>query len=232
MGHYSVMSMVRSHGSPTYIPRGCANRRSGRLTLEKPDAVPPRPLAFLGVRSCDLSAMMIQDFAFLAGSHIEPGYQARRASGFIIALNCTQPGENGFGDSRETCPAVKSLYDHPIWSEIAHRCLCCGNCTLVSPTCFCTTVENVTDLSVQEGDRRRTWDTGFTEEFSYIHGGNVRASAAARCRQWLTHKFAHGSDQFGMSGCVGCGRCITWRPAGIDLTEELAKLQVAAIALN
>jgi ferredoxin len=110
--------------------------------------------------------------------------------------------------------------DHPRWDEVAARCLSCGNCTQVCPTCFCTSVEDVTDLTGQHAERQRRWDSCFTMDFSYIHGGSVRPSPKARYRQWMTHKLASWYDQFGTSGCVGCGRCITWCPVGIDITEE------------
>ncbi len=110
--------------------------------------------------------------------------------------------------------------EHPRWDEVAQRCLSCANCTMVCPTCFCTSVEDVTDLSGDSAERVRRWDSCFTLEFSHLHGGSVRASAKSRYRQWMTHKLATWVDQFGSSGCVGCGRCITWCPVGIDLTEE------------
>jgi ferredoxin len=111
-------------------------------------------------------------------------------------------------------------YEHPRWDEVAERCLTCGNCTMVCPTCFCTTVEDVTDLDGAHVERHERWDSCFTVDHSHIHGGAVRGSARARYRQWMTHKLATWIDQFGSSGCVGCGRCITWCPVGIDITEE------------
>jgi ferredoxin len=107
------------------------------------------------------------------------------------------------------------------WDEVARRCLSCSNCTMVCPTCFCTTVEDVTDITGDHAERWRYWDSCFTLPFSYIHGGNIRHSPKSRYRQWMTHKLAAWMDQFGSSGCVGCGRCITWCPVGIDLTEEV-----------
>jgi sulfhydrogenase subunit beta (sulfur reductase) len=111
-------------------------------------------------------------------------------------------------------------YENPRWDHVADRCLTCANCTMVCPTCFCTTVEDVTDLGGEHAERRQKWDSCFTLDFSYIHGGSVRPSARSRYRQWMTHKLATWIDQFGTSGCVGCGRCITWCPVGIDITEE------------
>jgi ferredoxin len=119
-------------------------------------------------------------------------------------------------------------YEDPAWDEIGKRCLACANCTQVCPTCFCTTVEDVTDLA-GGAERRRRWDSCFAVDFSYVHGGSVRTSPGARYRQWMTHKLAAWHDQFGTAGCVGCGRCITWCPAGIDLTDEARRLQGAEV---
>jgi len=106
------------------------------------------------------------------------------------------------------------------WENVAGRCLTCTNCTMVCPTCFCMTIVDTTDLTGQNAERTRHWDSCFTLDFSYIHGGNIRTSPKSRYRQWMTHKLAAWQDQFGTSGCVGCGRCITWCPVGIDITEE------------
>jgi sulfhydrogenase subunit beta (sulfur reductase) len=113
------------------------------------------------------------------------------------------------------------------WQQTAQRCLTCANCTMVCPTCFCTTIEDVTDLTGKEANRTRKWDSCFTMDFSYIHGGSIRPSVYSRYRQWLTHKFAAWHDQFGTSGCVGCGRCITWCPVGIDVTEEITAIRMS-----
>jgi ferredoxin len=115
--------------------------------------------------------------------------------------------------------------EHPRWQVVADRCLGCANCTMVCPTCFCTSVEDTTDLSGDLATRSRRWDSCFTADFAYVHGGSTRPSLRARYRQWLTHKLATWHDQFGTSGCVGCGRCITWCPVGIDITEEAAAIR-------
>ncbi len=122
---------------------------------------------------------------------------------------------------------LAGAFDSPRWQAIADRCLACGNCTLVCPTCFCSAVEHTTDLAGNARQERR-WDTCFSAGHSYIHGGSVRTSTAPRYRQWLTHKLSTWHDQFGTSGCTGCGRCIAWCPAAIDITEEAHAFTAAA----
>jgi ferredoxin len=119
--------------------------------------------------------------------------------------------------------------EHPRWDEVSERCLTCGNCTMVCPTCFCTTVEDSSDLAGEEAERTRHWDSCFTLDFSYVHGGSVRTTVSSRYRQWYLHKLVTWHDQFGESGCVGCGRCITWCPVAIDITEEVAAIRADAI---
>lgn len=112
----------------------------------------------------------------------------------------------------------------PHWEDVAARCLTCGNCTMVCPTCFCTDMQDTSDLSGTHAERWREWQSCFTLDFSYAMGGSVRSSAASRYRQWLTHKLSTWVDQFGTLGCIGCGRCITWCPVGIDITAEAKAL--------
>jgi sulfhydrogenase subunit beta (sulfur reductase) len=116
-------------------------------------------------------------------------------------------------------------YEHPRWDDVAARCLTCGNCTMVCPTCFCHTIEDVIDLTGTLATRQRRLDVCFTVDYSYIHGGSIRQSPRSRYRQWLTHKLATWIDQFGCSGCIGCGRCITWCPVAIDITAEVKAIR-------
>jgi formate hydrogenlyase subunit 6/NADH:ubiquinone oxidoreductase subunit I len=248
--------------------------------------------AFIGVRPCELAAILVQDRVFLGGRFVDAAYRARRESAFLLAVACGSPAGTCFCASMGTGPGVgpgfdlaltevigegrhdlvvevgtergaaalasvphrtaersdldasravvasaakrmgRSLdtdglkqalyrrYEDPCWDEVAKRCLACANCTMVCPTCFCATVEDTTDLAGTATERRRLWDSCFSQEFSYIHGGSVRTSVGARYRQWITHKLATWHEQFGVSGCVGCGRCITWCPVGIDITAE------------
>jgi sulfhydrogenase subunit beta (sulfur reductase) len=150
--------------------------------------------------------------------HARAGAQESGAASAAHARAAAQMGrELDVTDIREL---LYRNYENPRWEEVAERCLSCGNCTMVCPTCFCTTVEDVTDLAGEHVERHQRWDSCFTVDYSHIHGGAVRSSTRSRYRQWMTHKLATWIDQFGSSGCVGCGRCITWCPVGIDITEE------------
>ncbi|OHB77252.1 MAG: sulfite reductase subunit A, partial [Planctomycetes bacterium RBG_16_59_8] len=265
-----------------------------RIDAEK-DEQPP--MAFIGVRACELSAMAIQDKVFLGGQWIDPLYRRRREGAFIVAVNCGTASGTCFCVSMGTGPKVSAGFDlaltelleggrhallvevgserggemlrglscppagakedrvaaavvektaasmgrtldltglkdllsaamdHPRWDDVAECCLTCANCTMVCPTCFCSTVEDVTDLTGDHAERWRKWDSCFTMDFSSLHGGSVRATPKARYRQWMTHKLSTWHDQFGTSGCVGCGRCIAWCPAAIDITEEARALK-------
>ncbi len=258
------------------------------------------PTALIGVRSCDLHAIAIQDRVLVGGSYPDPDYARRRDSVFVVAVHCSDPAATCFCASMGTGPRAPGAYDlaltelvdadghrfvvevgtergaailanvprrpvgadehvlaqqvsidaaarmtrvvetdgirdlltanpeHPRWDDVAQRCLACTNCTLACPTCFCSTVEDATDLTGQHAERSRRWDSCFTLDHSYLHGGSVRSTHRVRYRQWATHKLATWIDQFDSSGCVGCGRCITWCPVGIDITAEVAAIRAEA----
>lgn len=145
--------------------------------------------------------------------------EAARQQGQAAAASQTRslPGHN-------LRDALMSRLEHPRWDEVAARCLACGNCTAVCPTCFCHAESDEPALDGQASQHVRLWDSCFGESHGHLHGFNVRPDIRSRYRQWLTHKLATWHDQFGRSGCVGCGRCIAWCPVGIDLTEEVAAL--------
>jgi sulfhydrogenase subunit beta (sulfur reductase) len=271
-------------------------RRGEKGLQVEPEPTDDTPLAFFGVRACELQGIAIQDRVLLEGQFVDRDYAARRKDAFIVAVNCFEPGGTCFCVSMGSGPKAEAGYDlalteildgshrflvevgsergshvlaelprrtaddvdrqaaadavegavqkmgreldttdlrgllarnleHERWDEVASRCLTCGNCTMVCPTCFCTSVEDVSDLAGEEAEHVRLWDSCYSVDHSYIHGGSVRPSGRSRYRQWLTHKFGTWHDQFGTSGCIGCGRCISWCPVGIDVTEELTAIR-------
>jgi ferredoxin len=303
-GHNVGPNSWKTHLFPPTLKLWKARRsENGELEVEEEPAEPPRH-AFIGVRSCDLHAIAVQDRTFVEGPWADRDYRARREGAFIVAVNCGKAGGTCFCVSMDTGPRATSGFDlaltellddsghrflvevgserggevlaelssrpaasadeeaaedvieqtaaqmgrtldttdirdmlyrnreHPRWDEVADRCLTCGNCTMVCPTCFCSSVEDVTDLAGEEATRVRSWESCFTLEHSYIHGGSVRTSSKARYRQWMTHKLASWIDQFGTSGCIGCGRCITWCPVAIDITEEAAAIRAMDVGAH
>lgn len=163
------------------------------------------------------------------GSAIVRGLPGREASAddLELANSASRNAEEGIV-RRMSTEGIRDLLvhnpNHERWDEVADRCLACGNCTLACPTCFCSTTEDTVTLD-GTAIRSRRWDSCFTLEFSALHGRPVRGDNRSRYRQWMTHKLATWQDQFGRNGCVGCGRCITWCPVGIDITEEVAAIR-------
>jgi len=190
------------------------------------------PAASLGF---DLALTEMEDsFVVRAGSHAGEAIVARLQLGAAptdeVDAADRQIRECAAGMLRrmDTSDLPKLLYEeaeNPRWKDVAARCLSCTNCTMVCPTCFCHTVVDQEEIDGNMSRRVRQWDSCFSLEHAHIHGLNFRPRTRERYRQWLTHKLASWIDQFGDSGCVGCGRCISWCPVGIDLTEEVAAIR-------
>ncbi len=264
---------------------------NGQMTFTE-SAAEPDPVAIIGVRSCDLAALALQDKHFLNNHNRDSHYQTRRASLFLVAVNCTHPSDTCFCASTGDGPTAQDGFDllldelddgfviragteagekiletlpvdpvapeqaeaisrqnqrarecqtrrlpsrnleqalfenleHPRWRTVAQRCLSCANCTSVCPTCFCYSEQDTGTLDFTRSEHVREWDSCFTQGHSYIHGLTIRADTKLRYRQWLTHKLGSWHSQYGRSGCVGCGRCISWCPVGIDITEEVTAI--------
>jgi len=248
------------------------------------------PTAVIGMRSCDLAALDLQDRHFIHGDWSDPYYQARRSALLLIAVNCTHPADTCFCASTGDGPVAHAGFDlvldeldegflvragspageqllaglpvtaasaaqrdsaaragaaaaagqtrrlppgnlypsllerhaHAHWQDVAERCLSCGNCTSVCPTCFCYRERDEAPFGAPQSDHVREWDSCFSAGHSYIHNRTIHADTRLRYRQWLLHKLGSWHAQYGRSGCVGCGRCIAWCPTGIDLTAEIA----------
>ena len=162
----------------------------------------------------------------VVGESILEGIRHHDAGAEVEALvaDVLDASAKAMGRVMETAGLQQLLYENfenSEWDAVSKRCLACANCTMVCPTCFCSTVEDSTDLTGTRAERWRRWDSCFTMDFAKVAGGNMRPSTRARYRQWMMHKLAYWHDQFGTSGCVGCGRCITWCPVGIDITAEV-----------
>ncbi len=297
----------RQELSPQKVALVKIRRTADGFDADAVDPTPAAPIAFIGLRGCELAAMGIHDRVMIGGAHPDPVQSARGADRFVVGVDCGDPAATCFCTSMGTGPTagaemgpdntetadlrlcelidddrhdflchvtskagaevmetlehrpantadhlaaqevrhravqciekhldtdgladrLMAVPDHPRWDEVAERCLSCTNCTLVCPTCFCSTIDDVGDLAGEMTTRTRVWDSCFTLDHSYLHGGAVHATTRSQYHQWLTHKLSTWWDQFGESGCVGCGRCTTWCPAGIDLVEEATALSRA-----
>ena len=191
---------------------------TGGFDLSLTELLGPRGHRFLAQPGSDSGAEVLAELEVSPPSE-EDLQQTEDAVSGAARQQVRRIDTNGIKD------VLYQIFEHPRWDNVARRCLTCANCTMVCPTCFCTTVEDVSHVTGDHAERWRRWDSCFTLSFSYIHGGSIRASAKARYRQWMTHKLASWIDQFGSSGCVGCGRCITWCPVGIDITEEVRAIR-------
>ena len=123
---------------------------------------------------------------------------------------------------------MKNL-DHPVWTTTAdERCLSCSNCVMVCPTCFCYDIVDETSMDLKGVRRIRQLDACQDLRFAEVHAGNFRLRRASRLRQFVIHNLNY-TNQYGVIKTVGCGRCITWCPTKIDLTEMAKEIQRSTI---
>jgi sulfhydrogenase subunit beta (sulfur reductase) len=116
-------------------------------------------------------------------------------------------------------------YDNLVWHEMAQKCVGCGTCNLVCPTCYCFDMEDHVDLSLQSGIRERRLDSCMLRGFTEVAGGEVfRNRLADRIRHRVYRKFKYISDAAGEPWCVGCGRCTIYCTAGISIVDIVNRL--------
>lgn len=295
-GYASAPASWKRYLFPARSPLFRAERSEGSIQVDDTPPVQPR-YAFVGVRSCELAAIAIQNRVFLDSNHPDSTYAARSKDLFVVAVSCSDPAGTCFCQSMGTGPEAQAMFDlrltelvggsehrfvvtpgspageqvlaavphrpatpadvtaatevtqrakermgrsmdvtdvhdlllrnreHPRWKDVGSRCLACGNCTFACPTCFCSDSEDANELGTGAAVRTRAWASCFGLDYSSMHGGTIRTTIPGRYRQWMTHKLATWFDQFGTSGCAGCGRCITMCPVGIDITEEVKMIQ-------
>jgi len=214
-GGLFLVAVNCSHPAQTCF---CASTGDGPSAVDGYDLVLDElDEGFLVAAGSDTGAALLDDLTLAVTSDAQRRAVERQHAVAVQAQTRRLP-------SRNLRDALFANLEHPRWQEVADRCLSCGNCTMVCPTCFCHAEQDQAQLDGASSEHQREWDSCFTQGHSYIHGLTIRADTRSRYRQWLTHKLGSWHDQFDTSGCVGCGRCISWCPVGIDITEEVSAI--------
>jgi ferredoxin len=237
----AALTLQDAHFAADIADAGYASRRGGLLLIGV-DCTHPADTCFCASTG---DGPGIGSGADIALSELESGFLVRPNSAAGALLCHALPLRDASDDELHTAAAelesarskqhrrlpgrnlrdaLFANLDHLRWNDVAGRCLSCGNCVAVCPTCFCSTEREEAAFDGSESTRVRLWDSCFSAEHSYLHGRLLRPDTRTRYRQWLTHKLGGWHDQYGRSGCVGCGRCITWCPVGIDISAEAAAI--------
>ncbi|MFC1994521.1 4Fe-4S dicluster domain-containing protein [Chloroflexota bacterium] len=124
---------------------------------------------------------------------------------------------------------LDSMFEDPIWGPLTEKCLGCGVCTYLCPTCHCfDIVDEATDSA---GQRIRLWDSCQFRQFTLQASGfNPRPTTKGRLRQRIMHKFSYFIDNYGHIGCVGCGRCVIECPVNLDTRDVLTDILMEKVA--
>ena len=124
-------------------------------------------------------------------------------------------------------PEILDLeYESKIWEEFGEKCLSCGSCAMVCPTCYCYDVFDELSLDGKTGERKRRWDSCLFKDYALVAGGtNFRSERSTRVKNRYFHKHRGFVAQYGKPSCVGCGRCIQSCPAKIDIVEVITRIR-------
>ena len=159
----------------------------------------------------DRRALYLWDIVFKD----DPYYQKRRKQLKVKAIKPKLTAR-----LKKVKERLEEKFKSEIWTELSEKCLECGKCTAVCPTCFCFRLDDDSQKV-----RRRTLDSCFFHDFSEIAGNfKFLDCTAQRIYFWYYHKFVRIPEQYNLPGCVECGRCTKVCPAGIDLEEVLKKI--------
>ncbi len=134
--------------------------------------------------------------------------------------------ERGF--ESENLPAIVDMeWENKVWDDLGNRCLSCGNCTFVCPSCYCFDMIDIASLHADRGERVREWDSCQLVGFAKVAGDyNFRPGPVDRLKFWYRHKLHGFEDPYVLPTCVGCGRCTTSCPSGIDdIVNVVLRLQ-------
>ncbi|MEW6070064.1 MAG: 4Fe-4S dicluster domain-containing protein [Candidatus Thermoplasmatota archaeon] len=122
---------------------------------------------------------------------------------------------------------LKAIYESAFWDSIGEKCIACGICAYLCPTCHCFDINDEVSITRAKGARIRTWDYCTHQLYTLQASGfNPRPTQKYRVRNRVYHKFKYFQDNFNSTGCVGCGRCVEYCPVNIDVSEILSKISL------
>jgi sulfhydrogenase subunit beta (sulfur reductase) len=129
-------------------------------------------------------------------------------------------------DVRDLPEILDLEYQSKVWEKYGDKCLSCGSCSMVCPTCYCYNVMDIINLQADSGQRIRMWDSCLFKEHALVAGGhNFRKNRSDRLKRRYLHKQQGFVGEYGRTSCVGCGRCIQSCPAGINIVNVLTEIK-------
>lgn len=127
----------------------------------------------------------------------------------------------------EDLPEILEMeYHSDVWEDMGNRCLSCGSCSMVCPTCFCFDVNDEVELGSRKGKRIRLWDSCLFKTHALVAGGeNFRGARSSRIKFRYYHKQRGFVAEYGRPSCVGCGRCAEVCPAEINIISVIETIR-------